>query len=542
MRIKQGIVGFPFFRQPFLSKFGLRQYDNVSEPVIFFSFRLGDYPKLNIHRSLVVIIWAGSDALLLQQYPDKVQLLKSKQDQVFHIAISNFISNDLKKVGIKHTYLPITPFTYEDYAPCPLGDSVYVYAYANKAELYGWDIIQKVREKLDYIPFNICTKSTYTKQELLDIYKRSFIGLRPTSHDGLSNTVVELGMMGRRVVWNGNSPNAIPYKSINDIVNTIKQAQTLKDSTTHNIYNKMVNFLDIGNDWLDTDYYLKKKTVSKKPYNASVVINTYRDNTKNLIRVINNYKNQKGVNVQIIISTVEGDTAIDIAKEYNCDLCVSGEPGIYQQLNNAIKLVKNDWYCYASGNDVTYPDKLLQEIQCCIKSNKLICYSDFDTAKANSKTIKKRSFYKYSYEKHLQGNYVNDAGLIHKSILDKYAPFKLEWNNLAYWDFWLRVYEGEGNIFCYNPNSVFKYIFRNDSSHIKRKKSPEETVMYQELVAKFLETHKAISKTIEQNKNISKDKKIISHTVKKIKRKTLDEVRRLEYEKSIERKIISRKK
>ena len=121
---------------------------------------------------------------------------------------------------------------------------------------------------------------------------------------------------------------------------------------------------------------------------VSVVMNTYKENQKYLIQAINSYINQKNVNIQLIISTLEGDPSISLIKKHydnKVDLCIStkkehpgkGVNGIYYQLNKAMSLVKGDWVCYASSNDVAVLNKINKEVQYCKKNNKLVCYSDY---------------------------------------------------------------------------------------------------------------------------------------------------------------------
>ena len=86
------------------------------------------------------------------------------------------------------------------------------------------------------------------------MYRRCFIGMRLTEHDGLAHTVTELGLMGRRCVWNGGSPNAIPYKNVDDVVVAIEaERECLPDPEM--VAEEMRAYLDIGTDWLDTEWY-----------------------------------------------------------------------------------------------------------------------------------------------------------------------------------------------------------------------------------------------------------------------------------------------
>lgn len=223
---------------------------------------------------------------------------------------------------------------------------------------------------------------------------------------------------------------------------------------------------------------------------ATVIINTYKENPDYLRLAIESYLQQTDIEMQIIISSVKGDTSLRIAREYyNIDLCISPEPGIYEQLNNAVKKIKGDWFSIASGNDVAIPYKTRMEIDCCKAENKKVCYSAFLVSDEDFKHTDVARFHDYDYQKHLVGNFVNDDAIIHKSLL-KYLPFKLKWGNHAIWDYWLRIYEKEGNVFCYNPIPTWKYRMSKDSAHIKRKSDPEKHKHNIDLRNKMLNSHK----------------------------------------------------
>lgn len=215
---------------------------------------------------------------------------------------------------------------------------------------------------------------------------------------------------------------------------------------------------------------------------ATVIMNTYNENETHLIQAIESYLKQEGADVELIISSIEGDKNEYIFKQFPVkvtyfpkDLHPGKCPlGSFLQLNSALKLMTGEWFCFASSNDIAKPNKIAQEIDYCQKARKLICYSAYQFADNDLNLGAVQPFYSYDYEKHLHGNFVSDCALIHKSIVDKYLPFKTEYNNYAYWDLWLRVYEGEGNVFVYNPNPTWVYRQSSTSMHVKRAKDLEE--------------------------------------------------------------------
>ncbi len=227
-----------------------------------------------------------------------------------------------------------------------------------------------------------------------------------------------------------------------------------------------------------------------KPF-VTVLINTINEVEERLKKTITSFKEQAGVKLQILISTIENDISIDIAKQMDCDVVINNEKGIYQQLNNAINYIKGDWWCYSSGHDLALPDKLVNEINCCIKNKRQICYSDYYLINPTTNEKKQIKFFEYDYNLHLQkGNFVNDCAIISTALTKKYVPFDYKlWNNDSHYDFWLRIFEGEGNVFCYNNIPSWSYIEYNDSKHILREKSEIELYRYKYIRKNMIASH-----------------------------------------------------
>ena len=142
------------------------------------------------------------------------------------------------------------------------------------------------------------------------------------------------------------------------------------------------------------------------------------------------------------------------------------------QLNNAFPHITGDWFTFASSNDIAIQTKLIQEVEMCLNNGKKeVCYSSFHLIDEIGNLIRTQLFFPYNYDKHLIGNFVSDCALISKRLVDEYLPFKVDLNNYAYWDLWLRIYEGEGNVFIYNKTPTWGYRQIETSMHIDRQKS-----------------------------------------------------------------------
>lgn len=259
---------------------------------------------------------------------------------------------------------------------------------------------------------------------------------------------------------------------------------------------------------------------------ATVIINTVNEVPERLFAAINSYKAQKYVNLQIMVSTIEGDPSIAMAEQLKVECVINPEKGIYQQLNNAMQYIRGDWWCYASGNDTAYEFKIASEIEMCIKNKKLVCYSDFMLRDPETKTEYQKKFHAYDYEKHLIGNFVNDCAIMHISLVQKYAPFRYEqWGNDSHYDFWLRVYEGEGDVFIHNSYATWIYNEYKDSKHVKRivENNPDEISIYQKIREAMLKSH-VNKNNIKNEKPFETQKRYRRHDAPAPKKEQKDEV------------------
>lgn len=225
----------------------------------------------------------------------------------------------------------------------------------------------------------------------------------------------------------------------------------------------------------------------------SVVMNTLGEKEPLLCRAIESYQG-----CELILSTVEGDRSIRTVRRKYRKVKIVTMPrkdhpgksplGSFLQLNNGLKAITGEWFTFGSSNDIIYPGSLELMKSECIKKGKEVCYTAFDYIHPDgSKST--QLFYDYDYERHLKGNFVADCALISRRLVDKYLPFRTELNNYAYWDLWLRIYEGEGNVYCYLPTPTWAYHLHADSMHIKRRGDPKAVAQNQRDKERMLKLH-----------------------------------------------------
>jgi len=236
----------------FMDRYNFKQYTDRNKPVFFYGCYYTEPETIKRHKSLLVMIWRGSDILL----PGHLKCVL-KHPYTKHVAISSFIANDLKNIGVKYKFLPITGSDTSIFLPCPLGDEIYAYVPETRKDFYGLPIIEILQKKCKYKINIINGYNKYTREELIKIYSRCFCGFRFTPHDGIANQVIEMGLMGRKSFYNGDVPGAIKWErdNINNILANIDIEAQQISNINHQVANEMKKFIDIGNDWLTTSYW-----------------------------------------------------------------------------------------------------------------------------------------------------------------------------------------------------------------------------------------------------------------------------------------------
>ena len=210
----------PFWGPKMQKKYGFETYypaHDKDQPVIVFGcYARGTKTWIMNHRGLCVIVWSGSDSTRLHEHADFVHYCRQNADRVFHIAHSHWIQVDLAHFGFKFIDRVVTPTDFEGFQyESERGEYVYHYGSPDKKWYYGTHIINKLEAKWSknqrFPNFIKTTQAAYKHDELYEKYKQSFLGVRLTEHDNMAMSVVEMGLMGRRSIFNGDVPCAIPY-------------------------------------------------------------------------------------------------------------------------------------------------------------------------------------------------------------------------------------------------------------------------------------------------------------------------------------------
>jgi hypothetical protein len=209
-----------FFGPKMKAKFNLEYYSPKSdkkEPVVVFGcYGRGTKADIMNNQSLIVIVWSGSDSVRLHEDTDFVRHCIANKERIFHIAHSHWIQTDLKHWNLEYIDRVVLPVDLSRFQFEPqVGTKVYHYGSHQRQWYYGTHLMKKLRTKWDKssrLPnVEITNAGGYSQDELYEIYKDCFVGVRLTEHDNMALSCIELGLMGRKSIFNGNIPCAIPY-------------------------------------------------------------------------------------------------------------------------------------------------------------------------------------------------------------------------------------------------------------------------------------------------------------------------------------------
>ena len=226
---------------------------------------------------------------------------------------------------------------------------------------------------------------------------------------------------------------------------------------------------------------------------VSTIFITYQERPRWLAEAFDSVLRQEGVDLQVIVATVVGDPAVDVALKLGLEVCACDHAGIYYQINSALPLVQGDWYVLSGGNDVLLPTKFIHEVEACQTKGGKVCYSDMYQADERLKNRQYAAFRDYSYAVHMTvGNIVPDDAMLTREVLEKYKPFRDDlFGEIAIYDFWLRIAEGEGEeVFVRNARAEYIYRCGLDSQHVKRRRNKKAYRKYKQTLADLREYHR----------------------------------------------------
>lgn len=243
-------AGVKFFTKRMMDKFNLTVLnDNTSSVVVYGMHRAEDYTFFEAHKPFKIVLWRGTDALKMNKEKANI-ILKDKNSK--HYAISENVELSLARYNIKSQILPITS-TLPDIKCAPRGDMVYCYIGSGVPSTlirYKMQVLKRLEHGLPY-KFIYTKFDKYSYEDLLEVYKKCFVGVRLLDYDGMSNSILEMGLMGRRTISNSALPYTIKWHDERDIRKSIEKEYLARGEDNKYIHDAYLKLIDIGNKWLE---------------------------------------------------------------------------------------------------------------------------------------------------------------------------------------------------------------------------------------------------------------------------------------------------
>lgn len=162
-----------------------------------------------------LIVWVGTDVLRSAQ--------KASEDvtvRAWHWCVAPWLRDELAEAGIEATVVRLTPPKVPDLVPAfPTDFTVLAYAVDGRFDLYGLDFVLELARRRPEVRFLLVGMTLHDElpgnvealgwvNDADAVMTQTTLYVRPTSHDGLSNLVLEALANGRYVLWTCPFPGA----------------------------------------------------------------------------------------------------------------------------------------------------------------------------------------------------------------------------------------------------------------------------------------------------------------------------------------------
>jgi hypothetical protein len=194
--------------------------ENNDGTIIFGIYNKIDLQLLQQMNGKVGVLWGGSDIMIKSKLRDKViKMIKERKYE--NLVMSKYIWDKLEELKVENKRKVCVSFcsNHIDYITNKFrkGDKIFIYDGIGKSkkknDIYNCDIIDKFCKGKNNI---IRTSDSYI-ENMLDIYKNTYVSLRLTNYDGNANTAQECGMLGIPVISNQEMNHCISWSSLEEI-------------------------------------------------------------------------------------------------------------------------------------------------------------------------------------------------------------------------------------------------------------------------------------------------------------------------------------
>jgi hypothetical protein len=273
MRIEQAHispVSHQHFRDEFLERWNLREYDNPEEPAVFY----GLYPDwdgetqsekdtsydieiYNDHNGVKVLLCGGVE------YTRGI-FNKIDKENLNLIVVDDWEVESCKTLKLPYKHLKVPYFDFDRYLPTKLGDKIYSHIPLREISRQyheNGQLVTKFEEIFQYEKLMklfgedmFCFPKEWTDtSKMLPYFNQSFVNIKPHKVRGYV-TSWKLGCMGRNTITvnTEGAPNFLHYKSDDDLLRLVDE-ESKKIGTIQE--NKLLEYFHQSDDWLYEDYW-----------------------------------------------------------------------------------------------------------------------------------------------------------------------------------------------------------------------------------------------------------------------------------------------
>lgn len=288
----------------------LEDYYDENEPSFFYGFaREEDVNTILNHKGKKYIVFSGGDIDIIYHKNRNTPYTKTRWtylkklqelDEIYYIPRSSFMIKDMDCLFYKYTYIPFFGDSFKNYEVVPKKEMIYFYTYPDSQKyLYGHDIIEYIKRVKPEFKFLLVTHPAAYKNnieycknnnicsfddtdEIIKNIQKCFVSIRLTNHDGIANSVLELGLLGINTIYNDSlTPCALNYKSIHDIIKHIENEKNKIGTIDKKLIENVKNHISLNQYIYNTQYY--EKNHSKRilfcygdyPYFGGAATNSY---------------------------------------------------------------------------------------------------------------------------------------------------------------------------------------------------------------------------------------------------------------------------
>lgn len=250
MRITQAYVSDSVADFPFRKALDLTDYIDSGRPLVVFGvYSDKDMEVILAHKSKVVIVWCGQDAVDCIFY-GRYQSLKN----CIHVTWLPKVEKALKSFLRIQLISPV--FLGGNFWPTTLGNRVFVYAPSSLPKYHGIDLVYLLTDKFPELDFYIGYGNVNQREWLSgvgdNVYNKCFMGLCLSGFAGGGQTIMQMGLKGMTVVTNVlNLPNTRKWDFFEDIAKIIEEEREKAGTVQLELAESVEIQLKKDHIWLD---------------------------------------------------------------------------------------------------------------------------------------------------------------------------------------------------------------------------------------------------------------------------------------------------